>query len=122
MTAELVTHFGDESLLPIHPTPAGEGVGVAFNRETVTCKQCLDLLAALDDRRKRAREAFWDRLGPPPIRPNGEGGASESLDEAIETATRVQITPEIVTAAYAGKSMTDTIIAAFRAAGFEVTE
>ena len=54
------------------------------------------------------------------------------MEQAIETATRVQITPEIEAAAeaacgvtihdYDGDEMRRALIAAFRAAGFEVEE
>lgn len=86
--------------------------------------------AGLADRRQRAREAFWDRLAPPPIAANGTGGVTECLDEAIETATRVRLTREIFDAFFAVKPSGDPdnpnwrepIAAAFRAAGFEIEE
>lgn len=73
---------------------------------------------ALRDRRQRAREAYYD----------GDGLGTQGLDDAIETATRVQVTPGIVRAARAafedhyGGSVRPIIAAAFRAAGFEVEE
>jgi hypothetical protein len=68
----------------------------------------------LEDRRQAAREAFWDPQ------------AERDIDEAIETATRVQVTDEIIAAAW---PLTEPyqephkrLVAAFRAAGFEVVE
>lgn len=82
----------------------------------------------LADRRQRARIAYYDAV--PPYQQESSAGA---LEEAIETATRVRITPEIVEAACAGwlaaeGSWTEhpgprqvaRLAAAFRAAGFEV--
>jgi len=129
----MVIHFGMSHLLPPHGVPAGAapgGLTVSFRREDVTCPACI----AVADRRQRAIEAFWDHY-------DGErdGGAilARQLDEAIETATRVRVTPEIVKAARAGWAapeddgnwLTDPgpretarLVAAFRAAGFEVEE
>lgn len=80
-------------------------------------------------RRLSAFEAFWDHLAPPPIRPNGERGASEALDEAIEVAVRVKITPELIEAWQRGANIdglpnrtADGLRAAFEAAGFEVEQ
>jgi hypothetical protein len=82
---------------------------------------------ALADRRQRAREAFHDA--------RAEAGlefADGELDEAIETATRVQVTPEIVDAAYYAlgnaapayfppeRHMRTAVAAALAAAGFEI--
>lgn len=77
--------------------------------------------AALVDRRQRAREAFHDTFA-------GEyNTSSDALDEAIETATRVDITEEVIAAAVEAGDLTQgtkgawrTLAAAFRAAGFEV--
>lgn len=87
-------------------------------------------VSALDGRRQRAREAGQDRYDP-----DRDGGAifAACLDDAIETATRVQITPEVLAAARAAwraarGSWTEDpgprewVAAAFRAAGFEVEE
>jgi hypothetical protein len=75
-------------------------------------------MTALDDRRQNAREAFWDDWG-------GEvmPGSAESFDVAIEVATRVQITPELLaTMDPALGNRERRLKAAFRAAGFEVVE
>lgn len=84
----------------------------------------------LADRRQRAREAFYDSAGD-------VNNPADPLEAAIETATRVQITPEIVatTRQVATEQMHDPqaptdpaerwkviLTAAFRAAGFEVEE
>lgn len=100
-------------------------------------------MSALEERRQRAREAFDDRWSV-------TGGADisgtatwanrlqQAREEAIETATRVRITPEIITAARAGWLVAATehaswteepgpreygrLKAAFEAAGFEVEQ
>lgn len=75
---------------------------------------------ALADRQQRAREAYYDRYA---LGDNIGGGARKAaLREAIETATRVRITPEVRAAALAADNIDDGLIAAFRAAGFEVEE
>ncbi len=70
-------------------------------------------MSALGDRRQAVLEAYFDN----------------DIDEAIETATRVQITPEIIDAAVnssaRGHKISENgyraiIKAAFEAAGFEV--
>lgn len=79
------------------------------------------------DRRQRAREAGQDEFG------GSYGGvlpdAATAIDAAIEVATQVKITPDIVRAfadAYGVNALaagtTESLIAAFRAAGFEVVE
>lgn len=72
----------------------------------------------LADRRQRAREAGWDAIV--------DVGAREGLEVAIETASRVRVTPEVVEAArtpWMTEAETHTALtAAFRAAGFEVEE
>lgn len=77
-------------------------------------------MSELDDRRQRAREAGLDALG---------GALFDGIDEAIETATRVQVTPGIEAAAYdaidrspyvSPEYVRPMIEAALRAAGFEV--
>jgi hypothetical protein len=77
---------------------------------------------ALAERRQRAREAGQDRYDP-----DRDGGAifADCLDEAIETATRVRITDEIMSAAVRASSIVltkDALAAAFAAAGFEVED
>lgn len=82
-------------------------------------------------RRQGAREAFWDHLGPPPVTINGRGSVAESLDEALETATRVRITPEVISVfdkawheapqdGPPGTRRAAALRAAFEVAGFEV--
>jgi len=52
---------------------------------------------ALADRRQRAREAYYDRYA---LGDNIGGSARKAaVRECIETATRVQLTPEVVEAA-----------------------
>lgn len=74
-------------------------------------------VSALLDRRQRAREAYWDDM-------RGRSLRTEGIEAAIETATRVKVTPEIIEAARAAGeetwSMSEIIAAAFRTAGFEV--
>jgi len=75
--------------------------------------------AARADRVQRAREAFFDDWGD-----HAGAGSAQALDVALDVATRVQITPEIVAAAEASGdyAYVDMLAAAFRAAGFEVEE
>jgi hypothetical protein len=80
---------------------------------------------ALAARRQRAREAAHDAA--PYLVRTGPGVAA--IDEAIETATRVQITDEVLDAGYPSvlterdrKLCRPLLAAAFRAAGFEVEE
>lgn len=111
--------------------PNGVKVPIGKPRERTISRGAMDLLhgsvpAALADRRQRAREAFhdeWSRRDKPTM---------SAVNEAIETATRVRITPEIESAAeaaagptihdYDGGEMRAVLAAAFRAAGFEVEE
>jgi hypothetical protein len=83
---------------------------------------------ALAERRERAKDAYHDELSGGSI----ESGSdpvdvfAEAIDAAIETATRVEITPEVVAAFRDARrdpaSRTpDGLKAAFEAAGFEVT-
>lgn len=72
-------------------------------------------MSALNDRRQRAREAYHDATDLP------EKFSNRGLDEAIETATRVQITPEMLDAMNpAVGNREERLKAAFEAAGFEV--
>lgn len=73
----------------------------------------------LADRRQRAREAFHDARAAAAVE-----FAEHGLDEAIETATRVRVTPEIVEASMAEPFITtaEALARAFRAAGFEVEQ
>jgi hypothetical protein len=75
----------------------------------------------LDDRRQRAREAGWDAtVGW------SQESTSAAIEAVIETATRVQITPEIMRAAERenayGPVSIKAVVATFEAAGFEVVE
>lgn len=91
----------------------------------------------LVDRRQAAREAGHDAYADVCVEPSSYERAKNAIDDAIEVATRVKITPEIVAAARAGWAapesagnwLTDPgpretarLVAAFRAAGFEVVE
>jgi hypothetical protein len=78
----------------------------------------------LEDRRQAACEAGNDTLGDAAVCTYSRAYAA--LDDAIETATRVQVTDEIIAAAW---PLTEPyqephkrLVAAFRAAGFEVVE
>jgi hypothetical protein len=88
----------------------------------------------LTDRRQRAREVFDDRWSGADNMFGSESWAERlqaAREDAIETATRVRITLEVVEAAwqasgYGGDISIDTyrdiIAAGFRAAGFEVEQ
>jgi hypothetical protein len=83
-------------------------------------------MSALDDRRQRAREAGYDACAVS-VPTESESAAIEC---AIETATRVRIDDGIIDAALkvvsagpgARPRSVNAIIAAFRAAGFEVEQ
>lgn len=86
----------------------------------------MDVTPEIVERRQRAREAFYDRVDM-----GGLGHVSQGLDEALETATRVQITPQIVVAfedldnercCDCGIKTAAGLAGVFRAAGFEVEE
>lgn len=82
-------------------------------------------MSELEGRRQRAREAGLDAQVVSAVFP--ASALVRILDTAIETATRVRITPQITLAALdvmdgwdpAG-NLGETLAAAFRAAGFEV--
>jgi hypothetical protein len=81
----------------------------------------------LADRRQRAREASYD--GVEPCEVCGKIHASGDVEAAIEAATRVKITEDVIAAAVEVGDLTQgtkgawrTLAAAFRAAGFEVEE
>jgi hypothetical protein len=93
--------------------------------EAIECCASEGVSEALGERRQAAREAFHDAA--PSDRTARD--AAEAAEAAIETATRVQVTPEIVAAGSDADSAHSygadygaIIIAAFRAAGFEVVE
>lgn len=79
-------------------------------------------MSEIEDRRQRAREAYWNET----CAHLADSDCTTGIEEAIETATRVQLTPEIANAANAPAPMHDG--GAFRAravllaAGFEVIE
>jgi len=102
----------------------------AWNAGRLDEHRALTEQAALLDRRQRAREAFDDRWSGGDFGP-GSGWAERLLDAretAIETATRVRVTPEIVealrrvTIARGSEQLSKIAAAAFAAAGFEVEE
>lgn len=75
-------------------------------------------MTAVDDRRQAAREAGQDTASVSAV-------AVNAIDAAIETATRVQITSEIIAAAkptVPWLTEKERLARAFRAAGFEVEE
>lgn len=78
--------------------------------------------AEIADRRQRAREAFWDGTCTH-IR---DSECRVGIDAAIEVATQVKLTPEIIEAAGAADVNSDgpELIArlVLKAAGFEVIE
>ena len=86
-----------------------------------------ELTDPLADRRQRALEAAHDEIGPTNVI---RADAIRAIDQAIETATRVKITEDIIDAAYGEVpweatergDVHDIVKAAFRAAGFEVEE
>lgn len=74
------------------------------------------------DRAQRAREAYWDDM-------RGRSMRTEGIEAAIEAATRVRVTPEIIAVAAefaatpgSTKGVCKMLAAAFAAAGFEVVE
>lgn len=71
------------------------------------------------DRRQRAREHAWDHYLP------AVPGVAAGVEAAIEVATQVKITNDIVLAAkpvVPWLTEKDLLTRAFRAAGFEVVE
>lgn len=72
------------------------------------------------ERRQRAREAFENEAGYPVHTPQSDIAGVEA---AIEAATRVRLTSEILRAAALKYPVVEEIVkAAFREAGFEVVE
>ncbi len=82
-----------------------------------------EYFSPLDERRERALHAGQDQLAGLDMSAETLG----ALEEAVETATRVRITPEVLAAGYPS-ALTERdrrlckplLIAAFEAAGFEV--
>lgn len=80
-------------------------------------------MSELTDRRQRARETGLDLVTAGGFSPGVL--TSAGIEAAIETATRVRITPEIMNAAkptVPWLTEKDRLTAAFRAAGFEVEQ
>lgn len=83
-------------------------------------------MSTLEERRNRARQTFDAMLHDRASDDEPVFELSDCVTGAIETATRVRITPEIIRAAYPRlgpgnrQHMRPVIEAAFRAAGFEV--
>lgn len=80
-------------------------------------------MSALDDRRQRAREAFYDGMAI------GDVVQTAAAEACIETATRVRVNGDMIDAAQNvgapflnEHEARDVLAAAFRAAGFEVEE
>lgn len=78
-------------------------------------------MSALDDRRQAAREAAHDGLDLPDL------ATRQAIDDAIETATRVRITPEIIDRFMShdegggcDMDVREALTDAFTSAGFEV--
>lgn len=91
-------------------------------------------MSEIEDRRQRAREAYDDALtesahgaGWPTARGWAER-SQEAREAAIEAATRVQITPEVIAEAYPNLLPSETpravacLTNALTALGFEVIE
>lgn len=82
----------------------------------------------LHDRRQRACEAFADSCHVPYANADTIDEVHAAIDEAIETATRVRITPDIMYACREPSGyllpsiIRDILQAAFSAAGFEVED
>ena len=74
-------------------------------------------MSALDDRRRAALEAWSDSYSAP------DTATLDALDAAIDSATRVRITPELLATMDPAIGNRETRLrAAFEAAGFEVVE
>jgi hypothetical protein len=75
-------------------------------------------VSELDDRRQRAREAGCDAVDP-----LGPGPNMHAVEAAIETATRVRITPEAIRAYVDTPGRIDVAMTAFLTAlGFKVEQ
>lgn len=114
----------------------GIKVPIGRPREKTISRGALDLLhgnvTPLEERRQRAREAGLDAWHDALAVPELDDRAGNALDDAIETATRVQITPEVQLAFLAiltqirsgeeAPTCIEALKAAFEAAGFEVEQ
>lgn len=80
--------------------------------------------AAINDRRMRATETGQDTLRTPVLFEPAESCALRAIDAAVETATRVRITHDVVMAFIDApddvEDIAGPLAAAFEAAGFEV--
>lgn len=79
-------------------------------------------MSALEERRAKAQETFWN---------HEPRGTMSAVDDAIESATRVQVTGDVFDTAYRAyddngdphsSAIGAAVRAAFEAAGFEVTQ
>lgn len=79
-------------------------------------------MSEIEDRRQRAREAYWNET----CAHLAGSDCMTGIEEAIDTATCVQLTPEIMRAAERknvhGAVSIEAVRAALEAAGFEVVE
>lgn len=79
-------------------------------------------MSEIEDRRQRAREAFYDGMGA------GDVIESRAVEAAIEVATQVKITDEIrkaiteVEDAFGREQYRTAVARVFETAGFEVVE
>lgn len=78
-------------------------------------------MSAIEERRQRAREAFWDGAADESSLSGGHPFLN-ALGTCVETATRVKLTDEVMWAAGVHGATPAAIRAAFAAAGFEVIE
>lgn len=75
---------------------------------------------ALNERMQNAREAGMDEIGDGQTHSVLRADAVRAIEAAIETATRVQFTPEVYDAAYRAYDREAAILEALKALGFEV--
>jgi hypothetical protein len=121
-----ILHFWPPQGSPLPAIACGADDGVRSSHiGSVTCSGCVAAVA-LDERRQRAREAGLDAYSDVLAVPLASERALHAIDDAVETATRVQVTHEIVMAFLQAPDNPDDITgplrAAFRAAGFEVEQ
>jgi hypothetical protein len=124
-------HQTTPELICGYPRAVHTAVQISDEREqvitTIECCASEGASEALAERRQAAREAFCDEfLSPETIRSETYRG----LEMCVETATRVQVTPDLLAAIEeqsndgwpASADVQAIATAAFRAAGFEVVE
>lgn len=124
-------HAGFRSRLQIAWPAMARAVDILANLDRAQRRaQTLPDWPEVEQRRLRAAEAFYDEMMP------GDSVRSRALEEALETATRVRVTPEMAMAAMDGwrepdrawspitveEVWTQVAEAVLRAAGFEVEE